>query len=109
MMSGEFFYVLWCVYFVQTFSLMFSIVCGLLAFSSKRKHLLNVLLSLEFVMVSVYMVMVTVLSYNGLDLYFVLFFLSLAACEGALGLSLLVSIVRSCGSDKFSSFSVLEC
>lgn len=45
----------------------------------------------------------------GGDLYFRLFFLTLAACEGALGLALLVSIVRTHGNDNFSSFSVLKC
>lgn len=40
---------------------------------------------------------------------FLLFFLTLAACEGALGLGLLVSVVRSHGSDRFSRFRVLQC
>lgn len=45
----------------------------------------------------------------GGDLYFSLFFMTLAACEGALGLALLVSIVRTHGNDNFRSFRVLKC
>nr|YP_009500800.1 NADH dehydrogenase subunit 4L [Alpheus japonicus]AXB37194.1 NADH dehydrogenase subunit 4L [Alpheus japonicus] len=85
------------------------IFAGLLAFISNRKHLLNTLLSLEFIMVNLFWFMVLLVSSVGGDLYFSLFFLTLAACEGALGLSLLVSIVRTHGNDNFSSFSVLSC
>lgn len=85
------------------------IFCGLLAFVSGRKHLLNTLLRLEFIMVNLFWFMVVLVSNVGGDLYFRLFFLTLAACEGALGLALLVSIVRTHGNDNFSSFRVLKC
>ena len=75
----------------------------------KRRHLLNVLLSLEFIIVNIFWFMAQAFSHLGGDLYFVLFFLTLAACEGALALALLVSIVRSHGSDNFGSFNVLRC
>lgn len=45
----------------------------------------------------------------GRDVYFSLFFLTFAACEGALGLALLVAIVRRHGNDNFSRFRVLKC
>nr|QFQ01297.1 NADH dehydrogenase subunit 4L [Plesionika sindoi] len=86
-----------------------SVFCGLLAFVSKRKHLLNTLLSLEFIMLSIFWFMSSLIVNLGGDCYFLLFFLTLAACEGALGLALLVSIVRSHGNDNFSSLSVLQC
>nr|YP_010713929.1 NADH dehydrogenase subunit 4L [Plesionika lophotes]WDD39149.1 NADH dehydrogenase subunit 4L [Plesionika lophotes] len=95
---------------MQFFFLMgplFSTVCGVIAFVKVQKHLLGALLSLEYIMLSVFWLMLTVLVQVGVDIYFVLFFLTLAACEGALGLALLVSIVRSHGNDNFSSFSVL--
>lgn len=96
-------------YEVEILCLVFGVVCGFLSFVRKCKHLLNSLLRLEFVMVRIYLIIVAVLKYNGLDLYFVLFFLSLVACEGGLGLSLLVAIVRRYGRDKFRSFNVLRC
>nr|YP_010049519.1 NADH dehydrogenase subunit 4L [Mirocaris indica]QPL15854.1 NADH dehydrogenase subunit 4L [Mirocaris indica] len=92
-------------YFIPVFSLL----CGLLAFVGGRKHLLNTLLSLEYIMLSIFWFMVVMLVNLGGDSYFVLFFLTLAACEGALGLALLVSVVRTHGNDNFSSFSVLRC
>lgn len=49
------------------------------------------------------------LSILGDEFFFSLFFLALAACEGALGLSLLVSIVRRHGNDYFNTFRRLEC
>nr|YP_007474222.1 NADH dehydrogenase subunit 4L [Opaepele loihi]AEX32612.1 NADH dehydrogenase subunit 4L [Opaepele loihi] len=88
---------------------MFSLFCGLLAFVGGRKHLLNTLLSLEYIMLSIFWFMAVMLVNLGGDMYFVLFFLTLAACEGALGLALLVSVVRTHGNDNFSSFSVLQC
>nr|ABG65674.1 NADH dehydrogenase subunit 4L [Penaeus chinensis] len=86
-----------------------SVLCGLWVFVSKRKHLLNTLLSLEYIMLSIFWIMSLHLSNMGHESYFVLFFLTLAACEGALGLALLVSVVRTHSNDCFSSFSVLQC
>nr|YP_009926443.1 NADH dehydrogenase subunit 4L [Lysmata amboinensis]QNH68786.1 NADH dehydrogenase subunit 4L [Lysmata amboinensis] len=87
----------------------FSIFCGLWTFVSARKHLLGALISLEYVMLSVYWFMGSLLSSMGEEVFFSLFFLTFAACEGALGLSLLVCVVRSHGNDNFSSFSFLKC
>nr|YP_009112553.1 NADH dehydrogenase subunit 4L [Nephrops norvegicus]CEK40203.1 NADH dehydrogenase subunit 4L [Nephrops norvegicus] len=85
------------------------VFCGLWNFVSNRKHLLSVLLSLEFIMLGIFWVMVICLAKVGIEAYFTLFFLTMAACEGALGLSLLISIVRTHGNDCFSSFSTLQC
>jgi len=82
---------------------------GLWVFCSKRKHLLNTLLSLEYIMLRVFWIMVLVLSDTGNDIFFSLFFLTFAACEGALGLALLVSIVRTHGNDRFGNFNILQC
>nr|QFQ01353.1 NADH dehydrogenase subunit 4L [Oplophorus typus]QUL61619.1 NADH dehydrogenase subunit 4L [Oplophorus typus] len=86
-----------------------SLLCGLWAFISVRKHLLNTLLSLEYIMLSIFWFMTVMIVNLGGDSFFVLFFLTLAACEGALGLALLVSVVRTHGNDNFSSFNVLQC
>nr|YP_010988774.1 NADH dehydrogenase subunit 4L [Paranaspides williamsi]WOR81144.1 NADH dehydrogenase subunit 4L [Paranaspides williamsi] len=88
---------------------LFVSVSGLIMFVSKRKHLLNTLLSLEFVMLGIFWLLSLSLMKISHDIYFVLFFLTLAACEGALGLALLVSIVRTHGNDCFSNFSILQC
>nr|YP_009671903.1 NADH dehydrogenase subunit 4L [Laomedia healyi]QCX31763.1 NADH dehydrogenase subunit 4L [Laomedia healyi] len=83
--------------------------CGIWSFVSYREHLLNTLLSLEFLMLGIFWLIGVHFSLVGCEAYFLLFFLALVACEGSLGLSLLVSVVRTHGNDQFNSFSVLGC
>nr|YP_010265181.1 NADH dehydrogenase subunit 4L [Cleistostoma dilatatum]UIP56978.1 NADH dehydrogenase subunit 4L [Cleistostoma dilatatum]UPL64982.1 NADH dehydrogenase subunit 4L [Cleistostoma dilatatum] len=85
------------------------IFCGLWSFIGYHKHLLNSLLSLEFMMLGIFWLLSLQMSTVGSEVYLGLFFLTLVVCEGALGLSLLVLIVRSHGNDYFKSFSILEC
>lgn len=85
------------------------VIIGLWVFVAKRKHLLNTLLRLEYIILSIFWVICVHVTVLGYESYFILFFLTLAACEGALGLALLVSIVRSHGNDCFSKFRVLQC
>nr|ASS30698.1 NADH dehydrogenase subunit 4L [Stemonopa insignis] len=85
------------------------VVSGLWSFVLFRKHLLSTLLSLEFIMLGVFFLMGSCFLGMSMEVYFSLFFLALVVCEGALGLSLLVSIVRTHGNDYFSSFSMLKC
>nr|UFK29024.1 NADH dehydrogenase subunit 4L [Moina macrocopa]BDH80292.1 NADH dehydrogenase subunit 4L [Moina macrocopa] len=79
------------------------------AFISKRKHLLATLLSLEGLMLMVFSLFYYYSAYMVSFQGFLLVFLTLAACEGALGLSLLVLMVRGYGGDHFQSFSFLQC
>nr|YP_010415154.1 NADH dehydrogenase subunit 4L [Tribolium freemani]URX54548.1 NADH dehydrogenase subunit 4L [Tribolium freemani] len=80
---------------------------GLLVFSLKRKHLLLMLLSLEYVVLSVYLSLFMYLSLLGNEYFFSMVFLTFTVCEGVLGLSILVSLIRSHGNDYFQSFSTL--
>nr|AIW06173.1 NADH dehydrogenase subunit 4L [Potamanthus sp. MT-2014] len=82
---------------------------GLFVFISKRKHLLATLLSLEFIVLSLYLLLFSYLLNLGSELYFSMVFLTFAVCEGALGLSILVSMIRTHGNDYFQSFSILQC
>nr|YP_010384985.1 NADH dehydrogenase subunit 4L [Xenophthalmus pinnotheroides]UPL64995.1 NADH dehydrogenase subunit 4L [Xenophthalmus pinnotheroides] len=95
--------------FLMSTASLFMIFCGLWGFISYHKHLLNSLLSLEFMMLGIFWLLSMQFSVVGSEVYFSLFFLTLVVCEGALGLSLLVLIVRSHGNDYFKSFSVLVC
>ena len=88
---------------------LFRVFCGILCFVRSRKHLLNTLLSLEYVMLRVFWFMRIIVVNLGGERVFLLFFLTLAACEGALGLGLLVSVVRRHGRDRFRRFRVLQC
>ena len=87
----------------------FIVFRGLWRFIKYHKHLLNSLLSLEFMILGVFWLLRIQLSRVGREIYFGLFFLTLAACEGALGLSLLIFVVRSHGNDQFIRLRLLEC
>nr|YP_010166734.1 NADH dehydrogenase subunit 4L [Oreodytes scitulus]QRV62838.1 NADH dehydrogenase subunit 4L [Oreodytes scitulus] len=86
------------------FLLMF--FCGLFVFSSKRKHLLLMLLSMEFIILSLYMLLFIFLSSFDYEFYFSMMFLVFCVCESVLGLSILVSLIRTHGNDYFFSMNL---
>nr|YP_010415492.1 NADH dehydrogenase subunit 4L [Capnia yunnana]USC52380.1 NADH dehydrogenase subunit 4L [Capnia yunnana] len=87
----------------------FMFICGGWVFSSKRKHLLLTLLSLEFIVLGLFLITFMYLNMMNYELFFSMVFLTFSVCEGALGLSILVSMIRTHGNDYFQSFSVLQC
>nr|YP_007374660.1 NADH dehydrogenase subunit 4L [Sirthenea flavipes]ADU58106.1 NADH dehydrogenase subunit 4L [Sirthenea flavipes] len=89
------------------FLLYFMFFSGLLTFCSMRKHLLLTLLSLEFLSMCLYLSLFNFLYIYSFSYFFILVFLVFIVCEGALGLAILVSLVRSSGNDHISSLSVL--
>nr|YP_009136713.1 NADH dehydrogenase subunit 4L [Zinaida jigongi]AKE07318.1 NADH dehydrogenase subunit 4L [Zinaida jigongi] len=80
---------------------------GNMIFVSKHKHLLIMLLSLEFIILSIYMMLMLYLSFIEFDMYMLMVFLVFSVCEGALGISILVSMIRTHGNDYFQSFNLL--
>nr|YP_009727429.1 NADH dehydrogenase subunit 4L [Diamesus osculans]QIA46743.1 NADH dehydrogenase subunit 4L [Diamesus osculans] len=90
--------------------LLFSIImyfAGLLTFCIKRKHFLLMLLSLEFIVLSLYFNLFIYLGEFNNEYYFSMIFLTMSVCEGALGLSILVSLIRTHGNDYFNTFNLL--
>lgn len=82
---------------------------GIISFVLVRKHLLSTLLSLEFIVLSLFFILLFFLNFLNFEIYFRIFFLVFRVCEGALGVSLIVSIIRTHGNDYFNSFSILQC
>nr|YP_010527008.1 NADH dehydrogenase subunit 4L [Clanis undulosa]QVT10972.1 NADH dehydrogenase subunit 4L [Clanis deucalion]UXR12345.1 NADH dehydrogenase subunit 4L [Clanis undulosa] len=80
---------------------------GNLIFISKNKHLLIILLSLEFIVLSIFFFLVVYLMMINYDMYMLMVFLVFSVCEGSLGLSILVSMIRTHGNDYFQSFNLL--
>nr|YP_011010455.1 NADH dehydrogenase subunit 4L [Xenobates argentatus]WPW47083.1 NADH dehydrogenase subunit 4L [Xenobates argentatus] len=80
---------------------------GILIFISLRKHLLLTLLSLEYLVViiffSFFLFLYNYLSENN----FIILFLTFSVCEGVLGLSILVTMIRSFGNDNLLNLSGL--
>nr|ARH54841.1 NADH dehydrogenase subunit 4L [Tropiphorus elevatus] len=88
-----------------TFLLMY--FSSLLVFVVKRKHLLLMLLSLESSVVALFMGLFYSLSSMNYEFFLLVVYLTMSVCESALGLSLLVLMVRAHGNDFILSFDSL--
>nr|YP_010321840.1 NADH dehydrogenase subunit 4L [Parasitus fimetorum]UKO33178.1 NADH dehydrogenase subunit 4L [Parasitus fimetorum] len=80
---------------------------GLCSLVYNRKHMLALLLSLELMMLGVFLVMMNFVLASMVEL--IVFYLVLVVCEASLGLGVLVMSVYFYGSDQLSSFSILSC
>nr|YP_009504367.1 NADH dehydrogenase subunit 4L [Graphomya rufitibia]AWX64114.1 NADH dehydrogenase subunit 4L [Graphomya rufitibia] len=85
------------------------LMMGVLTFALNRKHLLSMLLSLEYIVLSLFLLLFIYLNMLSYETFFGLMFLTFSVCEGALGLSILVSMIRTHGNDYFQSFNILQC
>nr|UXW64247.1 NADH dehydrogenase subunit 4L [Agenocimbex maculatus] len=81
---------------------------GMLSFSIKRFHLLMILLSLEFIVMILFFLMIVFLNLYGMELYFSMIFLVFSVCESTLGLGILVSMIRFYGNDYFQVLNLLK-
>nr|QIZ12607.1 NADH dehydrogenase subunit 4L [Hemiarthrum setulosum] len=80
-------------------------VAAVLTLCLQRKHLLNTLLALEILMVSIFLIMISLsssLNNEGLTAFIIL---TLAASEASIGLAMLVILIRTHGNDYVSSLS----
>nr|YP_007026273.1 NADH dehydrogenase subunit 4L [Chrysomya rufifacies]AFV08346.1 NADH dehydrogenase subunit 4L [Chrysomya rufifacies]AFV08359.1 NADH dehydrogenase subunit 4L [Chrysomya rufifacies] len=84
-------------------------IMGVFTFVSNRKHLLSMLLSLEYIVLSLFLMLFIYLNMLNYENFFSMMFLTFSVCEGALGLSILVSMIRTHGNDYFQSFNILQC
>lgn len=75
----------------------------------ERGHLLMVLLLIEVIMLSLFSFLLFGLFFYIRSLYLVLVLIRFGACEAALGLALLVCLIRSHGNDFVSSITIYEC
>uniref|UniRef100_A0AAU7YTR7 NADH-ubiquinone oxidoreductase chain 4L n=1 Tax=Cheilosia ochreipila TaxID=3103808 RepID=A0AAU7YTR7_9MUSC len=87
----------------------FLMMMGIFIFISNRKHLLSMLLSLEYIILSLFYLMFIYLNMFNYENYFSMVFMTFSVCEGVLGLSILVSMIRTYGNDYFQSFNILQC
>nr|YP_009689639.1 NADH dehydrogenase subunit 4L [Mansonia amazonensis]QEE94342.1 NADH dehydrogenase subunit 4L [Mansonia amazonensis] len=95
------------LYMYYLMILMFLFSC--IVFVMSHKHLLCTLLSLEFMVLMLFTMLIFYLNLMNYESYFSMFFLTFCVCEGVLGLSILVSMIRTHGNDYFQSFSILQC
>nr|AXS65797.1 NADH dehydrogenase subunit 4L [Curculionoidea sp. 10 KM-2017] len=83
------------------------IFLGILSFSLNRKHTLLMLMSLEFTIISMFFMFLNFLVSLNNEIYISMIFLTMSVCEGVLGLSILIMIIRTHGNDYFKSFNFL--
>nr|YP_009995528.1 NADH dehydrogenase subunit 4L [Ferdinandea cuprea]QNQ07369.1 NADH dehydrogenase subunit 4L [Ferdinandea cuprea] len=87
----------------------FLMMMGIIVFISNCKHLLSMLLSLEYIVLSLFYMLFIYLNMLNYENYFMMVFMTFSVCEGVLGLSILVSMIRTYGNDYFQSFNILQC
>lgn len=80
---------------------------GLVLFIFNRKHFLIILLRFEFIMLGLFLGLFNNFINNFFNLFFSLIYLTIRVCEGVLGLSVIVIIIRVRGNDYLISFSSL--
>nr|AXS66017.1 NADH dehydrogenase subunit 4L [Coleoptera sp. 22 KM-2017] len=84
-------------------------ILGLFSFGYKNMHFLLMLLSLEFLAMVIFFGLVFLVWNLDGEMYVLVYYLIFCVCEGSLGLSILVCMVRSFGNDYVSSLNVLKC
>nr|APX39936.1 NADH dehydrogenase subunit 4L [Longitarsus candidulus] len=87
--------------------LSFMFLFSMISFIFNRKHFLLMLLMLEFIVVILYFNLFIYLSMMNYEFFFSMIFLTMSVCEGALGLSILILMVRIHGNDYILTFSSL--
>lgn len=73
------------------------LIIGFLRFSLKSRNVLKILIRMEFMVLMIFFCLI--ISVNKQFIFISLFFLIFRVCEGALGLTILVSIARVYGGD----------
>lgn len=85
-----------------------TVVLSIFVFVVQRFHFIISLLCLEFIVLGLFILTLSGFGFLG-EGFLVFFLLSFAACEAALGLGLLVRLVRSHGRDFLGIIRVYEC
>nr|YP_008855165.1 NADH dehydrogenase subunit 4L [Sepia aculeata]AHA82374.1 NADH dehydrogenase subunit 4L [Sepia aculeata] len=81
---------------------------GIIILMMQWKHILNILLSFEILMLGlIFSFLLTYGLYNS-EYYVVMIIIVFGVCEASLGLSLLVSLIRSHGNDYVSSLKLYK-
>nr|AWV83922.1 NADH dehydrogenase subunit 4L [Tettigades lacertosa] len=82
---------------------------GVVSLCLARKHVMLSLLSLEFIILSLFCVFSIIVVNLISESYMMLMFLTFSVCEGVVGLSILVMMIRSHGNDHLSSMNLSMC
>nr|QOL00773.1 NADH dehydrogenase subunit 4L [Xya japonica] len=97
------------MYYFMSLLGVFMFISSAYVYTSKRKHLMIILLSLEFMVLSLFILIINWMMLIQEEVYFLIMFFVFSVCEGSLGLTILVSMIRSHGNDYFSSWGMVLC
>ncbi|YP_008239335.1 NADH dehydrogenase subunit 4L (mitochondrion) [Lacerta agilis] len=88
-----------------------SFLLGLLGLSFHRTHLMSILICIEAMMLTPYLMMTTLMSSTNTPTTAMLpiLLLALSACEASTGLALLVATTRTHGTDHMKTLNLLKC
>nr|YP_009742193.1 NADH dehydrogenase subunit 4L [Scolytus seulensis]QID77576.1 NADH dehydrogenase subunit 4L [Scolytus seulensis] len=89
------------------YSFIFMFFLSLISYGVKPTHFLLMLMSLESSALSLYLMLFIYLLSFSVEFFMCMIFLTMIVCEGALGLSLLVMMVRVHGSGNLMSLDNL--
>ncbi|YP_009370131.1 NADH dehydrogenase subunit 4L (mitochondrion) [Macrosteles quadrilineatus] len=90
------------MYYGFVYMYMFSLLSLLII----RNHMFLCLLSLEFIVVSLMLMFLYYLMFYSYGIYLLIICMVFFVCEGVLGLSVLVSMIRCYGNDYMNSLSL---
>nr|QZZ18250.1 NADH dehydrogenase subunit 4L [Dikraneura zlata] len=85
------------------FIFVYMIIMSLISLIIIRKHILLCLISLEFIVLSLLMFILLYCLMFNYSFYIYLMMMTFYVCEGVLGLSVLVFMIRSHGNDFLNS------
>nr|APX39451.1 NADH dehydrogenase subunit 4L [Chrysolina hyperici] len=85
----------------------FMFLSSLIVFILKRKHYLIMLLSLESMVLSLYLNLFFYLNSMIYEYFFMMIFLTMSVCEGVLGLAILILMIRTFGNDYIMTLNNL--
>nr|YP_011010429.1 NADH dehydrogenase subunit 4L [Metrocoris tenuicornis]WPW47044.1 NADH dehydrogenase subunit 4L [Metrocoris tenuicornis] len=90
---------------LNSFFFWYMYICGMVILCSLRKHLLLTLLSLEYLVIVIFSSFFIFLNFYLGEFNLIIIFLTFSVCEGVLGLSILVSMIRCHGNDNLMNLS----
>nr|UGN61598.1 NADH dehydrogenase subunit 4L [Janus megamaculatus]UGN61611.1 NADH dehydrogenase subunit 4L [Janus megamaculatus] len=91
--------------FIWVFCLIL-LLASLMIFIKFNKHILLILLSLEFFVVVMFYVWFVYFNLINMSHFLILYYLVFSVCESVLGLTIMIVIVRAQGSDYVSAMGV---
>nr|UYR45755.1 NADH dehydrogenase subunit 4L [Merostenus sp.] len=81
-------------------------IITLFMISYMYNHLFLTLISFEFMMLSVLLMLM--IKFLNLNMIYLFYYLVFVVCEGVLGLTLLILLIRSKGNDNLLMFNLME-